>query len=233
MITTIGNDFTVSDNAVLSSCCGLLRLVDDTVTSVGSTDISGNATGCESVDAIQGACPSSRTLSVSQNSFTVTAAAGNVDFNVTANVPWEITQAPADDWITDIAPDSGTDGQAITIRYAENTQTQREAILTLAATDSGSEMFDITITQEAASTTPPTTPPTTPVLGLPAVVEGLRFFPNPAAQNLYVEGISQETNLIIRTFSGKNPVARHFAPKSSGRPHFLAPRGLSFDTPKR
>ena len=56
----------------------------------------------------------------------------------------------------------------------------------------GVESETITITQAAE-----------PVLGLPAVDEGLRFYPNPAFNTLYVEGITQETNLLLRTFSGK------------------------------
>ena len=100
-LTTIGGNFTVQDNALLSSCCGLLRFVDGTVAIEGDTNISGNATGCESGDAIIANCDAE------------------------------------------------------------------------------------------------------PVVGLPAVDEGLRFYPNPAAQTLYIEGISQETSLIIRTLAGK------------------------------
>ena len=42
-----------------------------------------------------------------------------------------------------------------------------------------------------------------PVVGLPTLAQHLRFYPNPASHTLYIEGISQETDLIIRTFSGK------------------------------
>ena len=42
-----------------------------------------------------------------------------------------------------------------------------------------------------------------PVVGLPSLAKDIRFYPNPASQTLYIEGISQETDLIIRTFSGK------------------------------
>ena len=194
-LTTLTGDLTVQDNAQLASCCGLLRLVDNTVVPGGSTTISGNATGCESGDAIEAACGVSRTLSVSQDAFTASSAAGSVNFDVTADVPWAITNSDA--WITDITPNSGMNNQlSITITYEENTQnTQREAILTLAATDGGSESETITLTQAAASTDV--------VLGLPAVGEGLRFYPNPALNTLYVEGITQETSLIIRTLAGR------------------------------
>ena len=103
-LTSLADNLTVRDNPQLASCCGLLRLVDNTVQPGGTTTISGNATGCESGDAIEAACD---------------------------------------------------------------------------------------------TTTP------TPVLGLPAVGEGLRFYPNPAFNTLYVEGITQETSLLIRTFSGR------------------------------
>ena len=45
--------------------------------------------------------------------------------------------------------------------------------------------------------------PAVPVLGLPTLANDIRFYPNPASQTLYIEGISQETALFIRTFSGK------------------------------
>ena len=103
-LTSVGNNISITGNATLSSCCGLLRLVDNTVVPGGETTISGNASGCESEEAIKADC---------------------------------------------------------------------------------------------ATTSP------TPVLGLPAVGEGLRFYPNPAVNTLYIEGITHETSLIIRTFSGK------------------------------
>ena len=106
-LTSLGGDLTVRNNVQLASCCGLLRLVDGTVQHSGRTTIFGNATGCESGDAIEQAC-------------------GDSNPN-----------------------------------------------------------------------------PTNPLLGLPAVDESLRFYPNPASQTLYIEGISQETSLLIRTFSGQ------------------------------
>ena len=106
-LTSIGGNFIVQNNTLLASCCGLLHLVDGTVQPSGTTTISGNATGCESGDAIKADC---------------------------------------------------------------------------------------------ATTSPPTP---TDVLGLPSLGEGLRFYPNPASQILYIEGITQETTLIIREVSGK------------------------------
>ena len=93
-----------------------------------------------------------RILSASTTSFTPTATAGNVTFEVSANVPWEITKRDTDDWITDISPDTGSDRRRVTITYNQNTtSTSREAILTLAATDAGTESETITITQAAAT----------------------------------------------------------------------------------
>ena len=40
-------------------------------------------------------------------------------------------------------------------------------------------------------------------LGLPSLANDIRIYPNPASQNLYIEGINQETSLIIRTLAGK------------------------------
>ena len=84
---------------------------------------------------------------------TATALAGDVTFDVTAaNVPWAITQASPVSWISTIAPETGDDDQQITITYEQNTAlTEREAILTLAATDGGRETENITLTQEAAA----------------------------------------------------------------------------------
>ena len=45
--------------------------------------------------------------------------------------------------------------------------------------------------------------PAVPVVGLPTRAKDIRFYPNPASQNLYIEEITQETALIIRTLSGK------------------------------
>ena len=114
-------------------------------------------------------------------------------------MPWEITKRDTDDWITSITPPTGSDNQQITIEYNENTtSTSREAILTLAVTDGGTESMDITLTQEGA-----TSPSDADVLGLPTLAEDLRFYPNPASHTLYIEGITQETSLIIRTLAGK------------------------------
>ena len=137
-----------------------------------------------------------RVLLASPSSLTPTADAGSITFDVSANVPWEITQPSPVPWITDITPFRGRDNQQITIQYNENnTSASRDATLTLAATDGGTESIDITITQVV------TTPPA--VVGLPTLAKNLRFYPNPASQTLYIEGITQETSLIIRTFSGK------------------------------
>ena len=56
--------------------------------------------------------------------------------------------------------------------------------------------MDITLTQEGA-----TSP--SDVLGLPTPAKDMRFYPNPASHTLYIEGITQETSLIIRTLAGK------------------------------
>ena len=99
-----------------------------------------------------------------------------------------------------ISPDyrNGNANQMITITYVANPLiTEREATLTLSATDAGTESIDITLTQAQATTTRPPS-----VLGFPAVEAPLRFFPNPATNTLYIEGVREATALIIRTFSG-------------------------------
>ena len=195
-LTGITGDFIVMDNAMLSSCCGLLRIANNTVTVGGTTTIESNTAGCNSKAEIMTDCVvTTRTLTASPSSLMPTAAAGDVTFDVTANVPWAITQASPVTWITSISPKTGSDNQQITIEYEENTDPmQRMAVLTLSATD-GSETTDITLTQAAA------TPPA--VVGLPTLAYSLRFYPNPASHTLYIEGISQETNLIIRTLAGR------------------------------
>ena len=54
-------------------------------------------------------------------------------------------------------------------------------------------------------------------LGLPSLANDIRFYPNPASQNLYIEGISQETSFIDPHTRWKNLriAAYHFTPKSS------------------
>ena len=135
-----------------------------------------------------------RQLSADNTDISVAGDAGDVTFNVTANVPWEITKGDFDDWVTSITPPTGSDNQEITIQYAENTDNNtRIAFLKLASTDAGAtETVRITLYQERNT-----------VVGLPTLAEDLRFYPNPASQTLYIEGVTQETFLIIRTLAGK------------------------------
>ena len=206
-LTSLGGNFTVQNNTLLASCCGLLGITDNSITVGGTTTISGNAAGCSSEEEILVDCATTRALSAFSSTLTASARAGRVTFNVVGNIPWRITKNPADTWITSISPDNGTDNQIITIAYDENTDNmERMAVLMLIAADAGGEIVKITLTQASSSTSPsPPSPPNPPidVLGLPAVDEGLRFYPNPASQTLYIEGITQETNLIIREVSGK------------------------------
>ena len=95
-----------------------------------------------------------RQITADKTRIPVDADATSVIFNVTANVPWGITKRAEDNWITTISPESGSANQEITITYQVNTATAtREAILTLAATDAGTESVTITITQAAAART--------------------------------------------------------------------------------
>ena len=157
MLTIINGGFSVRDNAALTSCCGLLRFVDGTI-SRGTTNFARNgAVGCNSVEEIKIDCPFVRTLLsfpsiLELRSFVVSRTSDIPTLEVFANVDWQITQVATDTWITSITPNSGTDSQTITIEYEENTlSTSRDAILTLAATDAGAtETVTITLTQEAA-----------------------------------------------------------------------------------
>ena len=152
----------------------------------------GTGTESETITITQAAAVA-RVLSASPSNLTPTAEAGDVTFDVNANVPWRITKRTEDDWITTISPSSGRDPKRITIEYDENTtSTSRNAILTLAAIGTGGETVEITITQASANT-----------LGIPTLANDTRFYPNPASQNIYIEGITQETSLIIRTLAGK------------------------------
>ena len=64
---------------------------------------------------------------------------GDAIFNVTANVPWDITQASPVSWITTISPDNR---HAIIKPLPSHTKkipqlSSRDAVLTLAATETG------------------------------------------------------------------------------------------------
>ena len=116
----------------------------------------------------------------------------------------ELPKASPASWISSILPETGSNNQEITITYEKNTTfTSREAILTLSATESGAtETLRITLTQASAT-----------VVGLPTLAEDLRFYPNPASQTLYIEGISQETEPYYPHIFWKDLVAYHFEPK--------------------
>ena len=70
-LKSIGNNFIANDNIKLSSCCGLVRLVDDTATPGGTTTVARNVAGCNSVDDIKANCI--RTLTASPSPLNVTA----------------------------------------------------------------------------------------------------------------------------------------------------------------
>ena len=65
-LTGIVGNVSVSSNGALSSCCGLLSIASGTLVPTGTTDISGNATGCASKDEIVNDCAPS--LTITQNS---------------------------------------------------------------------------------------------------------------------------------------------------------------------
>ena len=197
VLTSITGNVDISTNTTLASCCDLLRFVDGSVMVGGTTTILNNDNGCRNPDQIKADCTATRTLLPSSTTLTVNADAGTATFDVAANIPWEITQTPAATWISSTMPLTGNGNEQITIAYDENTTfTAREATLTLTATDVGTETMNIIVTQEGAIPPPP-------VLGLPTLAQHLRFYPNPASQTLYIEGITQETALTIRTLAGK------------------------------
>ena len=94
-----------------------------------------------------------RKLTVDNATINVNADQTSATFNVTANVPWEITNS--DTWVTSFLPETGSDNQEITITYQENTAiTSRDAVFTLATTDAGATIsVTITLTQAAAART--------------------------------------------------------------------------------
>ena len=159
----------------------------DAVLTLATTD-----GGSESETITLTQAEAARQLSADDTNISINIDDTSVTFNVIANVPWKITKRDTDDWITSISPETGSGNEEITIVYDNTLPTNRDAVLTLAATDGGTESTDITITQVV-----------TAVVGLPTVARNLRFYPNPASQTLYIEGITQETSLIIRTLAGK------------------------------
>ena len=64
-LRSITGDFTVEDNAKLSSCCGLLRIADNTVVLGGSFTLTNNIAQCNTKDQITTDCVSARTLAAS------------------------------------------------------------------------------------------------------------------------------------------------------------------------
>ena len=153
VLTSIGRNIEVKDNAQLATCCGILPFVDSRFTPGGTTTVSNNIANCNSVDEIKANCVATRTLTASPPTLNVTAAAGDVTFDVTANVDWEITKRDTDDFITSISPKTGNDNQQITIVYDENTTiADRDALFTLSATGAGAtETLNINLTQAAAA----------------------------------------------------------------------------------
>ena len=93
-LTTLTGNLTVQDNARLASCCGFFPLVSSVVDPGGSTTISGNATGCESVAAIRTDCAPPEVVhtgnltitddaSLSGNETTITRITGNLTISGT------------------------------------------------------------------------------------------------------------------------------------------------------
>ena len=200
-ITTILGGVNIEGNMALSSCCGLTRLIDGSSPASGTTNISNNTTGCNDLVEVYADCV--RRITASTLLLAAEGHAGVASFSITADLPWGITKKDEDTWITAISPDEGDDNQDISITYTANPKTtERMAILTLSATRSRVGLvkdIHITLTQAGATNDSPSS-----VLGLPAAAKGMRFFPNPAANTLYIEGITQKTSLIIQTFSGKS-----------------------------
>ena len=135
VLTSIQGSLFVTSNAVLSSCCGLIS-AGEVLIPEGATDISNNATECSNVVEITMNCAFARRLIASPPALTAPARAGTTIFNLSANIPWTLTESA--DWITSISPENGNANQMIAITYVANPLiTEREAILTLSATDAG------------------------------------------------------------------------------------------------
>ena len=78
----------------------------------------------------------------------VAADSTKATFEVSANIPWEITKTEGD-WITDFTPKTGSADATITVTFAANTADgaeAREAKFHLASTD-GKKTSDLTLTQ--------------------------------------------------------------------------------------
>ena len=89
-------------------------------------------------------------FSADMTALNVGAERGSVTLNVSANVPWQLTETT--DWIIIVGDNRGIDDKAIIISYAGNIlETSREATLTFEETGAGAtESVDIILTQEAA-----------------------------------------------------------------------------------
>ena len=56
VLTSVTNNVTITDNTQLASCCGLLRIANNTVVPGGSLDLSNNAVVCNTKAQIETDC---------------------------------------------------------------------------------------------------------------------------------------------------------------------------------
>ena len=156
--------------------------------------------GFESIDiSLTQSVAVARVLLVSPSSRTPTAAAGNVTFDVNANVPWEITQrVPCHVGLVPFRPNRETivDELPSLMTKILPLQAEKQSLRSLPPSQGRPKWWTLPSPKRALLL------PSNP-LGLPTLANNIRFYPNPASQTLYIEGISQETSLIIRTFSGQ------------------------------
>ena len=150
-----------------------------------------------------------RALSAAPATLTLAPTGGTMDFDVSANVPWAIVDASIPAWIT-AAPKTGdgTGDGTITmtnvgLSFGENdTPNPRNAIIIIRSTGPSSVVKSVDATNHDIEATVNVSQAPLPILGLPALTNDVRIFPNPASTHLYIEGIAQETVLTIHTFSG-------------------------------
>ena len=83
VLTSIGGNLTVKGNSALSSCCGLLRIADNTATVSGSTTIAQNAAGCNSKGDITGNCKNTIIISQDTDVPDDVATLTSIDTNLT------------------------------------------------------------------------------------------------------------------------------------------------------
>lgn len=127
-------------------------------------------------------------LNVSTNTLTIAALANSTKtFNITSNTPWTATSSQT--WLT-LSSASGSNNATMTLTAASNpTIATRTATVTVSGT--GVSVQTVAITQDGSTT------------GVDEIENSkISIFPNPANTTLFVNGLTQNSIILIFDLSG-------------------------------